>query len=192
MPNTFHDLYNGHNVHALTANPDDSVTGYADIAARDADTDFNTNALNINKVVRVAAPVIEMFFLLSVGPTVWSEGFLGTGAIDSPPVVIASLFEAQVDLIIYDGWVAQEDVTITKGSLFAGDAPVGSDMIVDILIDGVAQTRLLTLTDGQNHELTDITDLEVVAGERIGLKFTQAGSIDPGNAVIVTLYQVKT
>lgn len=72
MTNTFHDTYVGHNNHVITANPDDVTTGYADIAARDADTLFQVTA-NINKVIRVEAPSPAFYVLVSVSPTVWGE-----------------------------------------------------------------------------------------------------------------------
>ena len=45
---------------------------FADIAARDADTAFNTDPANINKEVRVDSP-ISFFILVSVGPAVWES-----------------------------------------------------------------------------------------------------------------------
>ena len=41
--------------HALTARE------YADITARDADSDFNTDSDNLNKVVRVESPLPKDF-----------------------------------------------------------------------------------------------------------------------------------
>jgi hypothetical protein len=101
-------------------------------------------------------------------------------------LVIPSLFAPEADLTFYDGWVTQDAVTIEKISLFAHTAPTGADLQVDILIDGVAQTKLATLTAGATHEITDIADLNVAAGERVGFKYTQVGSTEPGNGVIVT------
>ena len=49
---------------------------YGTITARDADTLFNTNSLNLNKIVRVednGAMEIAYFILVSVGPAVWLE-----------------------------------------------------------------------------------------------------------------------
>lgn len=68
------------NNHAITG-----VGAYADIAARDADSTFNTNSTNVNKVVRVedsdGAGNVGYFVLTSVAPT-WA-GVLGGGAVDS-------------------------------------------------------------------------------------------------------------
>lgn len=99
---------------------------------------------------------------------------------------IPSLFAAEADLTFYDGWVAQDAITLTKVSIFAHTAPTGADLIIDVLIDGSAQTKLATLTAGATHEITDIADLSVAAGERVGFKYTQVGSTEPGNGIIVT------
>jgi len=55
----------------LDSHADIAVT-YTDIAARDADSAFNTATTNINKNVRVNSP-LSIFKLMSVGPTVFLE-----------------------------------------------------------------------------------------------------------------------
>lgn len=162
------------------------TTLYADIAARTADTPFNTNAENINKVVRVVGPPTDYFALLAV-PNVYSAGFLGT-SFDPSPVIMAAQFTPEVDYIFYNSWVAQQNILIIKGSLFAVVAPTGSAILVDILINDAVQTRILTLAAGVKHQLTDITNLSVTAGQKIGVKITQIGSTNPGNGLIATLY----
>lgn len=54
---TFHNATLGSGNHAITANPNASGTGYTDTAERDADTDFNTDTDNIDKIVRVESPL---------------------------------------------------------------------------------------------------------------------------------------
>ena len=66
MPNKFHKDLSLDDIHAGVARL------YADIAARDADTAFNTDAANINKQVRIDSP-ISFFILVSVGPAVWES-----------------------------------------------------------------------------------------------------------------------
>ncbi|MEE9367034.1 MAG: hypothetical protein V3W44_10130 [Dehalococcoidales bacterium] len=68
---TFHSLLVGSGNHAITANPNTAGTSYADIAARDADSDFNTNSANLDKVVRVESP-LSYYILTSIVPT-WLE-----------------------------------------------------------------------------------------------------------------------
>ena len=65
MPNSFHQDLTLTDIHSLVA------ATYADITARDADTDFQVSA-NIDKMVRVNSPV-RYYFLESVGPPVYQE-----------------------------------------------------------------------------------------------------------------------
>ena len=65
MSNVFHKDYVLDNNHALNART------YADIATRDADTDFQVTA-NLDKMVRVDSP-IAFYILTSVGPTVFRD-----------------------------------------------------------------------------------------------------------------------
>lgn len=107
-------------------------------------------------------------------------------------LVIPNPFTPGVGEIFPFGWFPQQDITITKASLFALTAPTGAALVADILINDVAQTRLITLADGSTVQLTDITDLAVTAGQRVGLKFTQIGSTNPGNGISATLHYKKT
>lgn len=61
MPNVFHKNYTLDNNHALHARV------YADIAARDADTAFNADSLNIGKAILVNSPA-SVFTLLTTAP----------------------------------------------------------------------------------------------------------------------------
>ena len=106
-------------------------------------------------------------------------------------VVIPAPFLAELNQVFYDGLAFQEDVTVKKISLYAITAPAGSDLKVDLLKDGVAQTRIATLTLATNFELTDIVNLDYLSGERLGLKFTQVGSGEEGNGVSATIYYQK-
>lgn len=67
---SFHEDLTDDDIHALNART------YANIAARDADTDFNTNADNVDKLVRVDSP-LAYYVLSSTAPT-WAT-FMDTG-----------------------------------------------------------------------------------------------------------------
>ena len=69
MANSFHRDLIGDNIHVV------STITYADLAARDADTAFNTNSANVNKLVRVDSPSINYYILTSNTPT-WAT-FMG-------------------------------------------------------------------------------------------------------------------
>jgi len=64
-----HPFSVGKNVHSILGNPNANGTFYADIAARDADTDFQV-VENVGKAVGVTSP-LSIFVLMSVGPAVW-------------------------------------------------------------------------------------------------------------------------
>jgi len=66
-----HPFSVGKNVHSILGNPNSAGTFYADIAARDADTDFQV-AENIGKAVAITSP-LSIFVLMSIGPAVWLE-----------------------------------------------------------------------------------------------------------------------
>jgi len=70
-----HPFSLGNNNHAILGNPNNSGSFYADIAARDADTDFQVPE-NVGKAVAVTSP-LSIFVLMFVGPAVWVE--LGSG-----------------------------------------------------------------------------------------------------------------
>lgn len=59
---SFHKDLGVDNIHQL------NDQAYADITARDADSDFNTNADNLNKVVRVDSP-LAYYILVATTPT---------------------------------------------------------------------------------------------------------------------------
>lgn len=92
---TSHPLSVGSNNHAITANPNATGAGYADIAARDADSAFNTLSTNVNKVVRVDSP-LGYHILTSIAPT-WhtldeaSANDEWTELTDTPAAILANL-----------------------------------------------------------------------------------------------------
>ena len=107
-------------------------------------------------------------------------------------VVISAPFVAELNMVFYDGLIFQEDVTVKKISIHAMTAPTGADLQVDLLKDGVAQSTISTLTAASNFELTTLAPaLDFAPGERLGLKFTQVGSLEEGNGVSATVYYQK-
>lgn len=92
----------------------------------------------------------------------------------------------------FDGWIPQENVTLKKIGLFAQVPPAGQALIVEVLKNGIAQPATATLTAGltwQNNVLP--TALDFTNGERLGLRYSQVGSVDEGNGILVTLYFMK-
>lgn len=88
MSNVFHKNMTLDNVHAAVARV------YADITARDADSDFNTATTNLNKMVRVDSP-LAFYVLTAITPT-WSEftnvgGDEWTELADTPGSISAGL-----------------------------------------------------------------------------------------------------
>lgn len=89
---------------------------------------------------------------------------------------------------VYDGWFPQEDITITKVGIFCRVAPTGANVQIDLLVNDTEQTRIASLTAGSSYELTDITDLDITSGQRVGLIVKQIGSTLEGEDMTVTLY----
>ncbi len=95
-------------------------------------------------------------------------------------------------VIFYDGFVPQENITVKAIGLFAQTAPTGQDMKVDVLKNGRAQTNPGTLTDGSQFGKTVLgSSIGFLVSDRLGLKFTQVGSVVAGDKIVVTLYYPK-
>lgn len=95
---------------------------------------------------------------------------------------------AEAGLVFFDGHFFQQAATIKKIGLFCQEAPIGADLTVDILKDGVADSKIATLTDASNFELTDIVDTNFSIAQRFGLKIINVGSTDAGNILYATIY----
>lgn len=93
--------------------------------------------------------------------------------------------------VVYEGWLPQEDITITKVGIFCRVAPTGSNIQIDILVNDAEQTKIASLTAGSQHEMTDITNLDVTIGQRVGIKVKQIGSTLEGEDMTVTIYYRK-
>ena len=95
-------------------------------------------------------------------------------------------------VVFYDGFIPQENITVKAIGLFAQVVPDGQDMKVDILKNGTDQNNPATLTDGSQFEKTVLgTSIGFLVTDRLGLKYTQVGSIVAGDKVVVTIYYQK-
>ncbi len=94
---------------------------------------------------------------------------------------------------VYDGWYPQEDITITKIGIFCRVAPTGANVQIDLLVNDTEQTKIASLTDGSQHELTSGIDLDVTFNpvQRVGIRVKQIGSTLEGEDMTVTLYFKK-
>lgn len=95
-------------------------------------------------------------------------------------------------VVFYDGFVPQHNITVKAIGLFAQIAPSGQDMKVDILKNGTDQINPATLTDGSQFEKTVLgSSINFLVSDRMGLKFTQVGSVVAGDKIVVTIYYQK-
>lgn len=95
-------------------------------------------------------------------------------------------------VIFYDGFVPQENITVKAIGLFAQIAPTGQDMKVDVLKNGTDQINPGTLTDGSQFEKTVLgSSIGFLVSDRLGLKFTQVGSVVAGDKIVATVYYQK-
>lgn len=160
MSNVFHKNFVDDDNHALTA-----VT-YADITARDADTDFQVTA-NLDKMVRVDSPV-AYFILASLGPTVWTEAssvagdtfaeVLSNGNTSGGTDVIISTGD---DLLVTDHMTVGSAVApLTDVSLYLSD-PTNAFLVNR---GTQAQRDAITPTEGMQYHNLDVNDLEFYNG----------------------------
>ena len=94
--------------------------------------------------------------------------------------------------VFYDGFVPQENITVNAIGLFAQTAPTGQDLEVDVLKNGTAENNPGTLTAGSQFGKTVLgSSIGFLVSDRLGLKFTQVGSVVAGNKFVVTIYYQK-
>jgi hypothetical protein len=107
-------------------------------------------------------------------------------------MTVNALFVPEAGQVFYEGFVPAEDITLKAIGLFAMQAPTGADLTVDVLKDGVAEANIATLPATATFQKTTFaTPIEILKTERLGLKFVQVGSTQPGNGIIATLYFMK-
>jgi hypothetical protein len=65
-------------------------------------------------------------------------------------------------------------------------------MQVDVLKNGISQVNPGILADGSQFEKTVLASpIGFLVSDRLGLKFTQVGSVVAGDKIVVTLYYQK-
>ena len=107
-------------------------------------------------------------------------------------LTVNAFFVPEAGQVFYEGFLPAEDITLKAISIFATQAPTGQDLTLDVLVDGVEQANLSTLADGATYQKTTFgTAIEISKSERLGLKFIQVGTTEPGNGMIATLYFMK-
>jgi hypothetical protein len=95
-------------------------------------------------------------------------------------------------VIFYDGFFPQENITVNAMGLFAQTAPVGQDIKVDVIKNGIGENNPGTLTAGSQFEKTTLGfSIGFLSTDRLGFKFTQVGSVVAGDKIVVTIYFQK-
>jgi len=122
--------------------------------------------------------------------TVFKRAMLRIQDLISPaPIPITLIQDAEAGLIVYDGMTLDRDLSIAKVGIYAAIPPTGANINMKLLKDGSEVNDAIVLTAAANNEKTTLgTPESFITGDRIGLKFTQAGSGTPGGEIIVTLY----
>ena len=96
---------------------------------------------------------------------------------------------AQDETVIIDAFYFDHPVVVDRMTINARVAPVGSDILVDILKDDVEQTRLSTLTAGTSAEKTILSGLVYFeATDKFGLRFKNIGSTEAGQGFNITVH----
>ncbi|MEK9627827.1 MAG: hypothetical protein VW455_02270 [Nitrospinota bacterium] len=92
------------------------------------------------------------------------------------------------ETVFFDGFVPEETIAVRAIGIFSLNPPTGQDLKIDILKNSIAQNNEATLTDGNQYEKTSLSTKVVFSiSDRLGLKFSQVGSGNPGDKIIVTV-----
>jgi len=86
--------------------------------------------------------------------------------------------------------LVSEDSQFNAVHMWADDAPVGSDLVIEVTrLRGVTtDSRSAEILDGTTSRVKSVTSLELVAGGRVRVDITGVGSTTPGgNDLLVTL-----
>ena len=107
-------------------------------------------------------------------------------------VSVNSIPVATNGLVFFDGWSVPFNMMIIGIGVSAQDVPVGDDLNITLLKNGVAQTQTGVLANGSSYQLTTFaTPLALAAFDKLGLKYTKVGSSIPGNGVIANIIYLK-
>ena len=94
--------------------------------------------------------------------------------------------------VFFDGFIPQENISVRAIGIFALIPPTGQDLRVDIIKNSTAQNSEGILTDASQFEKTSLgTTITFSNSDRLGLKFTQVGSVNAGDRLVVTVYFQK-
>ena len=96
---------------------------------------------------------------------------------------------AEVNANIIDGFIFDEFREIIGITLIAGDAPIGSALIVSIEKNGAASGSIATLADGETYQKTSGLNIAFTKDtDRFGLKITQTGSTNAGSRITAIVH----
>ncbi len=90
--------------------------------------------------------------------------------------------------VIFDGFYFDEDVDITKVTLYAREAPSSAALTLDFIKNGTEQTKTVTLADGSKKGTTAITGLSYTTLEEFGMKVKSVGTTDPGAEITILVH----
>jgi co-chaperonin GroES (HSP10) len=104
-----------------------------------------------------------------------------------------TVHDAAIDgTVFFDGFIPQENISVRAIGIFALIPPTGQDLMVDIIKNSVAQNSEGILTDASQFEKTSLGVVVAFSNsDRLGLKFTQVGSVNAGDRLVVTVYFQK-
>jgi hypothetical protein len=86
------------------------------------------------------------------------------------------IFGTVITGTVFDGFVWDEDVVITKVSLHTMSAPAGGTVSINLLKNGQAQGRIVSLASGTMYNTADIQYLDYATGDMLGIGVT---GVDP-------------
>lgn len=105
-------------------------------------------------------------------------------------MVIPVVADAEAGLVMYDGLLPGRNIQVNAISIYAATPPVGAAMIVRLTRDAVEVVgQDATLADGVSTQKSTLGTPQVfTTAQRLGLKFIQAGSTEPGGEIIIALH----
>ena len=90
--------------------------------------------------------------------------------------------------IVFDGFTFDEDVGITGVTLYAREAPEGSDFSLDFLLNGSEQGKTASLAAGSKKSQSAVTGLSYTTLQEFGLKVKNVGSTVPGSEITIIVH----
>ena len=94
--------------------------------------------------------------------------------------------------VFFDGFIPEEAISVRAIGIFSLVPPTGQDLVVDILKNSIEENNLAVLTDGNQFEKTSLaSNVFFSSSDRLGLKFTQVGSVNSGDKLVITVYFQK-